>query len=251
MKNYEYPKTLDDIFNNGYIYDLDNNKRTIDDGISQKEANVLKNILLENDISTTLEIGVAHGVSTLVFCSVLKFLNKSNSLHYGIDPNQFSDYGGAAINALKKENLEDYFKLLEGPSHLMLPELIKNNVVIDCALIDGWHTFDYTLIDFFLIDKILKQGGIILFHDMYMRSKQKVIKFIKSHRDYKIMDHYNKQLEEYNLKTLKFFMWRIWKTPALFFSKYHWLYQTKSSHGLFIIQKKSNYEPPFNFYKSF
>lgn len=251
MKLSPLPATLNEIFKNGFTFDLNNNKRIIDDGITQKEAILLNSILLENNVTRTLETGVAHGVSTLVFCSALKSLNKSNTIHYGIDPNQMTEYGGAAINSLKKEDLDKYFKLLEGPSHLMIPELIKKNLVIDCALIDGWHTFDYTLIDFFLIDKILKPGGIILFHDMYMRSKQKVISYIKTHRDYQVMDDYNKKLRDYSLNTIKFFLWRIYNKPALVLSKYHWLYQSRSSHGLFALQKNSNYEPPYNFYKNF
>jgi len=50
------------------------------------------------------------------------------------------------------------------------------------AFIDGWHTFDYTFIDFFFVDQVLKDGGILAFHDMYALSKQKVLNFIKTHR---------------------------------------------------------------------
>jgi len=43
---------------------------------------------------------------------------------------------------------------------------LARGVKIDFAFVDGWHTFDYTLIDFFYIDKILRSGGLVSFHSM-------------------------------------------------------------------------------------
>ena len=67
----------------------------------------------------------------------------------------------------------------------MLPKLLEKGVVLDLAFIDGWHTFDYTLLDFFYIDKMLRPGGVVLLHDRSWPSKQKVMRFIKTHRKYR------------------------------------------------------------------
>ena len=118
------------------------------------------------------------------------------------------------------------------------------------AFVDGWHTFDYTLIDFFYIDQILKVGGIIAFHDMYGLSKQKVLKYILTHRKYRVMKEY-KISEKNKIAVLKFFIWRIIKSPLLIFSKFHWTFQTKSPYGIIFLEKLSDFEPDYNFYKSF
>ncbi|MBM3331783.1 class I SAM-dependent methyltransferase [candidate division WOR-3 bacterium] len=109
----------------------------------------------------------------------------TNVKHYGVDPEQNTVHGGAALASLKRAGLDSVFELLEGPSHLMLPKLIEKGVVLDLAFIDGWHTFDYTLLDFFYIDKMLRPGGVVLLHDRSWPSKQKVIQFIRTHRRYK------------------------------------------------------------------
>jgi hypothetical protein len=67
----------------------------------------------------------------------------------------------------------------------MLPKLLERGVTLDLAFIDGWHTFDYTFLDFFYIDKLLRPGGVVLLHDRSWPSKQKVMQFIMTHRRYK------------------------------------------------------------------
>ena len=35
----------------------------------------------------------------------------------------------------------------------------------DFIFIDGWHTFDYTLVDMFYADRLLRIGGYLLIDD--------------------------------------------------------------------------------------
>ncbi len=59
---------------------------------------------------------------------------------------------------------------------------------LDFAYIDGWHTFDYTLLDFFFIDKMLKPTGIVGFNDCHYPAVERVLGFVKSHRRYEPLD---------------------------------------------------------------
>ncbi len=49
---------------------------------------------------------------------------------------------------------------------------------LDFIFIDGWHTFDYTLIDFFYADKLLRKDGIILIDDALHKGVEKFVKNI-------------------------------------------------------------------------
>ena len=51
-------------------------------------------------------------------------------------------------------------------------------VVFDFVFIDGWHTFDYTLIDFFYADKLIREGGIIIIDDALHRGVAKFVKYM-------------------------------------------------------------------------
>ena len=59
-----------------------------------------------------------------------------------------------------------------------LPKLLARNDKIDFAFLDGQHTFDYVLVDFFYVDKILSVGGIIVFDDLQYPSVRKVCRYV-------------------------------------------------------------------------
>jgi len=243
------PLELLDLYKTGTIIDKNGNERQVDSSISEAEAEILVQVVKELKARKTLETGVAFGASACAICFGKDICNEN--IHYGVDPNQNDFYGGAALALLDRVKLSQQFKLLEGPSHIMLPQLLNDNIKIDFAFIDGWHTFDYTLIDFFLIDKLLSPGGIVAFHDMQGLSKQKVLNFVLSHRRYKIEKKYRVVGNERLMKTIKFFVWRLIKEPRLLFSWFHWNYQLRNSSGLIVLRKIEDYEPNFDYFSNF
>lgn len=246
------PATLKKMYATGFVVDRNKKERKASDStVSEAEAIVLMKVVRDLQASITLETGLAFGTSAVAICSAKKNFDVATKMHYAVDPNQKDYYNEAAIVLLEQEGLIDEFKLLEGPSHLMLPELIKNIVKLDFAFIDGWHTFDYTLVDFFLIDKMIRPGGMVAFHDMQGLAKQKVLRFLLSHRKYKVEKKFAVKGNESRLSSLKFFLWRIIVHPQLLFSWFHWNYQLFNSSGLIVLRKIENFEPDFDFYKNF
>jgi predicted O-methyltransferase YrrM len=238
-----------DAYNTKKISTIDKKVVEFHSGINEPEAEMISRAITDIKAKNTLEVGLAMGASAITFCDSARRINQS-SMHYAIDPYQFKDYGGVGVNLINEAGFSDNFKLLEGKTHEVFHYFFENKVELDMAFIDGWHTFDYTFADFFLIDKVLKVGGLLAFHDMYGLSKQKVLNFIKTHRDYEILYKYQIHAES-RYKTLKMFAWRIIKEPRLLFSWFHWKFQTKSPYGIIFLRKKSSFEPHFDFYKPF
>ncbi|MBU0740890.1 class I SAM-dependent methyltransferase [bacterium] len=178
---------LDQLIVERRTFDLDGGEHAVTGPISMSQAEFMMKLIEERELRTCVETGVAFGASTVAICAALSRLEKRGLTcrHSGVDPCQFSDYNGAAVAALERCGLRHLFEMLEGPSHLMLPELIKRGEKVDMVFVDGWHTFDYTLIDVFLGDKLLRPGGVLLMHDMAMPSKRKVWKYLRSHRRYR------------------------------------------------------------------
>ena len=54
--------------------------------------------------------------------------------------------------------------------------------------IDGNHTFDFALLDFWYLDRMSPVGGVVAFNDCAMPAVHKVIKFLLTHRRYVEMD---------------------------------------------------------------
>ncbi|HTW92251.1 MAG TPA: class I SAM-dependent methyltransferase [bacterium] len=240
---------LEDIYRTGKCVDLMGKERKVTGAVPREDALILQEMVKFVKAKTTLETGVAFGLSTLAICEALTegktaadcaesgtvrgenwgqshgacgfaTVGTNDALdsprfrpkHYGVDPEQNTVHGGAALASLKRAGLDSVFELLEGPSHLMLPKLLEKGVVLDLGFIDGWHTFDYTLLDFFYIDKMLRPGGVVLLHDQSWPSKQKVIKFITTHRRYK-------ELPVRSSTKTGFFKW----LRRVVTAKWHWL----------------------------
>src|SRR5205814_2034177 len=100
------------------------------------------------------------------------------------DPHQSNEYKRAGVTAIDRAGLTGRHTLLETFDYLALPNLLAATQSVDLAFVDGWHTFDYTLLDFWYLDKMLRVGGIIGFDDCHFAAVHKVIAFINTHRQY-------------------------------------------------------------------
>ena len=45
--------------------------------------------------------------------------------------------------------------MIEEPDYLALPELVRQQLAPEAAYVDGKHSFEYVLLDFFYLDKLL------------------------------------------------------------------------------------------------
>jgi predicted O-methyltransferase YrrM len=91
-----------------------------------------------------------------------------------------------SLNA-QRAGLADRVRLIEAPSYEALPSLLKERAKLDFAFIDGMHTFDYALLDFFYVDKLLSPGGYVAFDDLWMPAIRKVIAFVLRNRSYELV----------------------------------------------------------------
>lgn len=144
----------------------------------------LKELLLQLKPETTLEIGMANGESSLVICEVLNQLGRGK--HIAIDPFESSPTGwaGRGIEKIRQAGLSHCFELLEEFDYLALPCLVAEQKSFDFILIDGWHSFDYTFIDLFYADLLLKPGGILVLHDTGWPAVYKACRFLETHKRY-------------------------------------------------------------------
>jgi predicted O-methyltransferase YrrM len=167
-----------------YRYEFKSKSRTmkIHSSIDHLTAITLNNLVKNNKYSNVLEIGMAFGTSSL---AIIAALPKSGLL-YSIDPYQTDTkhWDSVGLIRLNESNATHKHRLIQEKSFIALPELIKKGNLFDLVYIDGWHTFDGTLIDLFYSDKLLKPNGVIGVNDTNFASVNKALKWFISHRDY-------------------------------------------------------------------
>ena len=150
--------------------------------INEAYAAALQRCVRELEPSNAIEIGMAFGTSALAI------LGGCNAHLTSIDPGQEADYTYAGRLAVEKAGFADRHRLLNEPDFEALPRLLGDGERIQFAYIDGWHTFDYVLLDFFYLDKMLDEGGVIAFNDCWMKAITRVIDFVLGHRRYEEID---------------------------------------------------------------
>ncbi|NJR75273.1 MAG: class I SAM-dependent methyltransferase [Scytonema sp. CRU_2_7] len=122
---------------------------------------VLKEFIQKYNLERTLEVGMAYGLSTLFICQAHQ--DKGTGIHTAIDPMQNNLWKSIGLLNIERAGLADKLRFMESCSHEALPQLLTKGEKLDFAFIDGSHHFDYTLIDFFYIDKLLHLGGYVVF----------------------------------------------------------------------------------------
>jgi hypothetical protein len=166
------------------VFTPDGKYRRLTSHTRQSEHDEIRKRLVETNAAHTLEVGFAYGTSALVFAEHHQRMKNSGISHTVIDPNQYGiDQGhwegiGAAnlkrVGFMKGRN----WRLVEKSSTDALPELSKKLKNLDVALIDGYHLFDYTLLDVFYCLKMLRVGGVLIVDDKKMRAIKAVAKYI-------------------------------------------------------------------------
>lgn len=150
--------------------------------IPEEKGEFLQKLIRSLQPTTCLEVGLAYGVSTLFICDAL--CGTANWRHIVIDPDQRESWKDIGLHNLRSAGYESMIEFYEMPAHRALPQLDAQGRQIDFAFIDGWHTFDYTLVDFFFIDKLLKVGGLVVLDDTDWPSIRKLCRYITTNRAY-------------------------------------------------------------------
>lgn len=154
---------------------------TVKSAIKPLEGNFIFNTILKNNFKNCLEVGMAYGISAMYILLALKKTNKDSQYKLdSIDPFQTTQWKSFGLNLIKDIKLNNNHNLYEDKSYIVLPKLLEKKEVYDLIFIDGWHTFDYTLIDFFYADLLLKVGGIIIIDDAMHQGVGKCLRYLDS-----------------------------------------------------------------------
>jgi predicted O-methyltransferase YrrM len=151
--------------------------------VDAKEGEFIVNIINgDPGIVKTLEVGCAYGLSSLHICLATR--KRSGASHTIIDPFQSTQWDGVGIRNLEEAGI-DFFNLIEIKSEFALPRLLEEKEDrFDFIFIDGWHTFDHTLLDCFYATRLLRVGGLLAIDDVSFPSVRRVVDFLKNYPCY-------------------------------------------------------------------
>ena len=156
------------------------------EALPESHARDIARLVRDLHLVSTLETGMAYGLSTLAICGVHE--ERDDGQHIAIDPHQSSDWQGIGRLNLERAGLDHRARVIEARSDEALPRLRDEGVKIDFALIDGLHLFDAALVDFFHTDRMLDVGGVVVFHDTWMPAIALAAEFVRTNRAYEPLE---------------------------------------------------------------
>lgn len=179
---------LKQILEGGAVQTLDGGQVPIDSNIPMAYAQALYETVLRKRPRVVLEVGMAFGVASLAILSALRE-NGENGKLVSVDPHQLTGgWKGGGVAAVARAGFKERHELIEDYDYNALPRLLASDFQPDLAYVDGWHTFDYVLLDWWYLDKMLPVGGVVGFNDCGWPAIDKVIKFVLTHRKYDEID---------------------------------------------------------------
>lgn len=156
-------------------------------GIGPGSGRVIRHAIEVANPTLGCEVGLAYGLSTLYILDAMQHHGGGRLI--GMDPAQHdATWQGGGLHNVRKAGYADRYEFHEATSQRMLPKLEERGTRIQFAFIDGWHTFDHTLVDFFYLDSMLDVGGVMVLDDVGYPALQRLAHFIVCNRDYSILD---------------------------------------------------------------
>ncbi len=173
---------IDQIYRRQMLPLPDGNEKPLGGSIPREEGDYLYSLIRHLRPSLSIEVGMAHGLSTLFIAKGLR--DNGHGRHIAIDPFQSSEWQNTAVGLVCDAGLDSLVELIETPSHQALPELERNGVRCQFVFIDGSHLFDYVMTDFLCSDRLLEVGGLLAFDDSDWPAVSQAIRFVLANRKY-------------------------------------------------------------------
>src|SRR5262252_657843 len=173
---------LREILDTGIVRD-GNDSVPLHDNMAEEDCALITEAIKTVKPRVSLEVGFGCGISTLFVCDAL-VADGDECKHIVIDPYQKTIFRNLGWQNIQRAGYEHIIDLYETPSELALPRLLAEGTRIQVAIIDGWHTFDHTLVDFFYINKMLDVSGIVILDDTNLPSIRRLTQHIRTYPAY-------------------------------------------------------------------
>ncbi len=183
---------LAEIVRTGKMVEADGRLHQVHSNIAPEEVTFLATLVRATKPKVTLEVGLAYGTSAL---TILDSVDRNiHQKHICIDPyqNRLPNWGGRGLYNLERAGFSRSVEFHEARSYEVLPRILAQSEIVDFAFIDGWHTFDYVLVDFFFIDKLLRPGGTVVLDDADSPPIRKFLRYVLTNLDYSIIPGFSR-----------------------------------------------------------
>lgn len=185
---------LENIFRSGEFRTSGGEVITVHSETPRDQCLYLQDLIAANGYMSSLEIGLAFGISAI---AITEAVMNNGGRHLVMDRYQYNVWGGHGVDLIGQAGYGNQIDFREEFCYELLPKLHAEGRIFDFAYIDSTKLFDWLMVDFFYIDKMLRPGGMIVFDDLKFPSIRKLLRYITQLPHYKVHSQFpsNEPLE--------------------------------------------------------
>ena len=145
--------------------------------IDAAEGEALRDWVLREGATRTIEIGLGYGISSLFTCEALLGSGDAAASHVVVDPYQTTRFGNCGLQVLEDAGVASLVEHHEEESQIALPRFLSEDRRFDLAFVDGNHRFDRIFLDLVYLGRLLDPGAIVLVDDYQLPAVARAASF--------------------------------------------------------------------------
>lgn len=155
--------------------------------LPEADADVLRDVLVDERAHAVIEIGLAYGASALAVAEALARTAPDAGRHIVVDPYQ-DVFGDAGWEAMVDAGREAATELIRAPSQLVLPQLVADGATFDAAFVDGSHIFHNVFVDLHFLRQLVAPGGLVVLDDGGWPSVATAVRYFERNTGWRRVD---------------------------------------------------------------
>jgi predicted O-methyltransferase YrrM len=141
------------------------------------EGEALREWVLREGTTRTIEIGLGYGISALHICEGLLGTADPAARHVALDPYQGTRFADCGLQFLEEAGVAEMVEHHPEQSEIALPRFLGEGRSFDLAFVDGNHRFDGVFIDLIFLGRLLRPGGIVFADDYQLPAVARAASF--------------------------------------------------------------------------
>jgi predicted O-methyltransferase YrrM len=132
---------------------------------SAAEGETLREWVIREEATQTIEVGLGYGISALHICEGLLANADLRARHVVIDPYQATRFSNCGLQLLEEAGVSGLVEHHPEESQIALPRFLGEARSFHLAFVDGNHRFDGVFVDLYYLGRLVQPGGIVFVDD--------------------------------------------------------------------------------------
>src|SRR5829696_3909992 len=145
--------------------------------VGAAEGEALRELVVHERATRTIEIGLGYGISALFICEGLLSSGLADTRHLALDPHQAGRFGNCGLQVLEEAGVASLVEHHAEESQIALPRFLGEGRRFDLAFVDGNYRFDGIFLDLVYLGRLLRPGAVVVVDDYQLPAVARAASF--------------------------------------------------------------------------